>query len=108
MGDDHRNELSSRQSERDRAVQAELEKREQEKRELEEKHRKEKEELEKHKIELEQNFLNKISLSKKTYKEKLAGFNAEKTALKARLGKARKHLDIARDKHIVAREKKIR
>lgn len=106
--DEHRNELSSRQSERDRAVQAELEKREKEKRELEEKHKREKEELEKHKVELEKKFLNKINLSKKTYSEKLAGFNAEKSALKQRLGMARKHLDVARDKHIMAREKKLR
>ncbi len=104
----HRNELSSRQSERDRAVQAELEKREQEKRELEEKHKKEKEELEKHKIELEKKFLDKINLSKNTFNAKLSSFNAEKSALKDRLGKARKHLDVARDKHIVAREKKMR
>ena len=106
--DNHRNELSSRQSERDRAVQAELEKREREKRELEEKHQKEKEELEKHKVELEKKFLNKINLSKTTFNAKLSSFNAEKSALKTRLGKARKHLDVARDKHIVAREKKMR
>ena len=113
--DNHRIELSSRQSERDRAVQAEMEMREKERlerdkerRELEEKHKKEKEELEQHKIELEKKFLNKIHLSKKSFDEKLEGFKAEKSALKVRLGQARKHLDIARDKHVAAREKKIR
>ena len=100
----HRNELSSRQSERDREIEKreqEIQKREQEKRELEEKHKKEKEELEKHKIILEKKFISQIKDSK-------SAFHMEKNALKERLGKARKTLDVARDKHIVAKERALK